>query len=262
MKYAFMSFSTPKQTLSQMISTAEELGYAGIEPRIQSKHAHGVELEATEEQKKEIRDKIASSNVDICCLATSLKYCQQEDDTTVIKNSKELIQFASEVNIPRLRVFGGEIPDGVSRETAITRIIDTLSKLASFAEDHNVDLCLETHDDWTNPVFLTQVMEGINHSSIGLTWDILHPILKGFNMTEVGEALKPWIKHVHIHDHLGAQKGWTSIGNGIVDHKAALECLNNMSFDGYLSGEWIGWNEPEEHLGPEIATMKKLETTL
>ena len=43
MKYAFMSFSCPELTLSEMLALAARVGYDGIEPRLAAGHRHGIE---------------------------------------------------------------------------------------------------------------------------------------------------------------------------------------------------------------------------
>ena len=44
MKYAFMTFSCPELDLDGVLDLAGRMGYDGIEPRLDSKHAHGVEV--------------------------------------------------------------------------------------------------------------------------------------------------------------------------------------------------------------------------
>jgi sugar phosphate isomerase/epimerase len=46
------------------------------------------------------------------------------------------------------------------------------------------------------------------------------------------------------------------VGEGDIDHKTAVELLERMGYDGYMSGEWINWQPYEEHLPRELATMK------
>jgi len=119
-------------------------------------------------------------------------------------------------------------------------------------------LCIETHDDWVNPEFLVPVLKEINSPALKVTWDIMHPILRGLTMEEAFEAYQPWIAHVHVHDKAPGEP-WSPIGTGNIDHKTALACLKKMNYNGYISGEWINWTPYEEHLPREIKLMKELE---
>ena len=81
---------------------------------------------------------------------------------------------------------------------------------------------------------------------------------------EAVRVLAPWIKHVHFHDG-GTKNGQFAmqpIGEGEIDHQRAVELLKSISYDGYLSGEWSGWEPYETHLPRELATMKHYEHEL
>ena len=55
MKYAFMTFSCPDLTLPEVIELARKTGYDGIEPRIVSDHAHGIEVDIDDAARADIR---------------------------------------------------------------------------------------------------------------------------------------------------------------------------------------------------------------
>ena len=46
------------------------------------------------------------------------------------------------------------------------------------------------------------------------------------------------------------------IGTGDIDHRRTIELLKTIDFDGYMSGEWIGWEPYEVHLPREIAALR------
>jgi sugar phosphate isomerase/epimerase len=48
-------------------------------------------------------------------------------------------------------------------------------------------------------------------------------------------------------------------GEGIVDHKRAVELLQENGYTDFLSGEWINWSSYDEHLPRELAIMKSYE---
>lgn len=55
MNYAFMSFSCPEADLKTALKTAEDLGYSGFEPRVDSGHRHGIELTMDANARREVR---------------------------------------------------------------------------------------------------------------------------------------------------------------------------------------------------------------
>ena len=264
MKYAFMSFSCPELTLQQLLELAEKLGYDAVEPRLQSGHGHGIEFDCSPEERAGIRRTFEASPIDLCCIAVSCCYADPPTCEQNIKDTHLAIDLAGDLACERLRVFGGHNSLTLSREDAIAQCAQALSSVAEHAAERGVTLCLETHDDWRDPAHVAAMMQQINHPNIAVNWDIMHPILaEAGTMQEAFETLKPWIHHVHVHDGTNdGPNGLTlrPIGEGIIDHAAALRCLKEMAYDEYLSGEWIDWEPYDIHLPRELATLKQLES--
>jgi sugar phosphate isomerase/epimerase len=264
MKFAFMSFSCPQLDLDEMLALARRLGYDGIEPRAVSGHAHGVELEATADQRREINRKALDSGIAICCVATSCQYADPQQTKEQVEDTLRYIDLAGDVGAPVIRVFGGRIPEKIGREQAIVLLDATLGVVAQHAAQRGITVCVETHDDWCDPDHLAMVLQRLKHPSIAVNWDIMHPVRAGKSIDQAFETLRPLIQHVHFHDGTFASGKiqLTPIGQGIVDHRRALERLMEMGYEGYLSGEWINWEPYQQHLPRELATMKGYEEEL
>ena len=262
MKYAFMSFSCPELTLAELLALASKLGYDGIEPRLAAGHKHGIETTIGAEERRAIRAQVAAGDIALACLATSCKYA---DPATVAENVAETlrcIDLAGDLGCPRLRVFGGQLPAGVSREQGIELLAGALGQVAAQAQARGVTVCIETHDDWSHPAHLAEVMRRVNHPAIAINWDIMHPIRQGqISMDEAFAIVRPWIRHVHFHDGSASldKLELLPIGTGDIDHGRAVQLLQEMAYPGYLSGEWIAWEPFETHLPRELAAMKAFE---
>ena len=265
MNYAFMSFSCPQATFTEMLALAAQYGYAGVEPRAGGNHNHSVELEASARQRARFREQAAEAGIAICCLAAGARFADPASRDAQVAESLQYIDLAADIGAPALRVFGGQIPAGIRRESAIDGVADALTRLAGRADARGVAVCLETHDDWCNPQDVAAVMERVDHPSIGVNWDVAHPLHKeGWSLADSWRTLRPWIRHVHMHDiFLAAERlAYTAFGTGDVDHREALALLRGGGYDGYLSGEWINWEPPEVHLPREIATLRGYENAL
>jgi len=262
MKYAFMTFSTPELTLAENLELAKQLGYAGIEPRVVCNHKHGIELDLTPGDRAMVRRKAEDSGIALCCIATSCKYAVPETSRDMADETRRYIDLAADVGAPCIRVFGGALPDNVTREKAVELLVRALTSVADHAAGRGVTVCLETHDDWCNPEHVAEVMRRVDHAAIGVNWDIMHPVNRaGVNMDEAFEALKPWIHHLHVHDgkRVGEAIELVPIGEGFIDHARAIELLKTVDYDGYISGEWINWEPHEQHLPRELALIKALD---
>ena len=264
MKYSFMSFSCPELSLQDMLNTAEKYGYDGVEPRIDSGHAHGIERATDAQTRASLKSEAQKSKVALCCLATSCKYADPTNVEEQVAITLESIDLAADLGVPAIRVFGGKIPEVVDREKATALLTDAMKTVANRAQERNVTVCMETHDDWCDPNHLAEVMRRVAHPSIAINWDIMHPVrTAGFSIEDSFKILKPWIRHVHFHD--GTQRDsklqLTPIGEGDIDHKAAVKLRTEMQYDGFLSGEWIRWQPYDIHLPREIQAVKSCETT-
>jgi sugar phosphate isomerase/epimerase len=262
MRFAFMSFSTPEMNLQQMLSLAEELGYDGIEPRLDADHKHGVEVECSAEERESIRERVAESEVSLACLATSCRFADPQERDRMLEDAHERIDLAGDVGAPCIRVFGGRYPESLSREETIDGLAEALGALADHADGRGVTVALETHDAWCDPAHVAEVLRRVDHPAVGANWDIMHPVRTGLaTIEESFEALAPWIRHLHVHDGLFGEAGMelVPIGEGQVDHGRALALLGGTGFDGFVSGEWINWEPAEVHLPRELAALRGLE---
>ncbi len=253
-----MSFSTPELNFEQTLEIAKQYGFQGIEPRMSSGHKHGIELEASKQDIKDFRLKSEASGIAICCLATSCMFSDPETAAGNVETAKRTVELANETGAPVIRVFGGGIPDGCPREKSFELIVESLGKLADIGQS-NVTVCMETHDSWCDAKMVADIMKAVDKPSIAVNWDIMHPALRaGYSMQDAYDALKQWIKHVHVHDGriTGGKLTLLPVGEGDVDHKNALALLKESGYAGYISGEWINWEPYDVHLPRELKTMK------
>lgn len=260
MKYSFMSFSTPELSLGDMMAVAERYGYDGIEPRTDCGHAHGVEVGATPAQREEIGQRVSDSGVELACVATSLTYADPDKTDEMVRGTHERIDLAGDVGAPAIRVFGGSIPEGISREAAMDLLVESLGAVAEHASDRGVTVCMETHDAWCDPLHVAAVLQRVDHPAVAANWDVMHPVRMGYATVEASfEALRPWIRHLHVHDGLGKDVKLVPIGEGEIDHRPVVRRLLSVDYQGFLSGEWIGWEPFEIHLPRELATLRGYE---
>jgi len=261
MKYAFMSFSCPDAGFAEMLAMARQYGYDGVEPRIGSGHRHGVELDADAAARSRQRRQADDSGIAVGCIATSCRFADPATASESVRQMGRAIDLAGDLGAPAVRVFGGAVGETLRREEAVDLVAESLLAEADHAAARGVTVCMETHDQWTDPTDVAAVMQKADHPAIAVNWDIMHPVrFSDRPMDKAFEVLRPWIRHVHFHDARKAD-GWKlcPVDCGDIDHAAAVRLLASMPYDGYLSGEWIQWEPPEVHLPRELAAMKRLE---
>ncbi len=264
MKYAFMSFSCTEADLDQMLDLAQRYGYDGIEPRTGGMHKHGVEPELNADERKRVLDTANDRGVAIACIAVGSRFADPTTAAAHLAEAEAGIRLAHDLDCGIVRVFGGKMPDD-NREAAIERMAGALTQLAPIAADNGVTVCLETHDDWCDPAHVVAVMKAVDHPSIGVNWDVMHPVRNHLaTMEESYRLLAPWIRHVHIHDGMAdpVNLAFRAFGQGEYDLETVFRSLATSGYQGYLSGEWINWEPAEVHLPREIRDMRAFEKTL
>jgi sugar phosphate isomerase/epimerase len=262
---AFMSFSCPELDFDGFLQLARWYGYQGVEPRIEAGHAHGVEMDLAPDLRRAYRAKAEEKCVALCCVATSRRYADPAQAQSQIDDTLRCIDLAADLGAPCIRVFGGALPQGLGRETAIEGVAACLSAVADHAAARGVTVCMETHDDWCNPNHVAAVMRRVDHPAIAVNWDVMHPVrTAGWDIEDAFRTLAPWIRHMHVHDGLAAagSSELRPMGEGEIDHKRALALALESGYGGYLSGEWINWQPWEIHLPRELSVLRRYEWEL
>lgn len=265
MKYAFMTYSCPDLDLDAVLETAVRYRYDAVEPRLSSGHGHGLEFDTDAAGRREAKQKAERAGVEIGCIATSCRFSDPATVESAVEDAHQALDLAADVGASRIRVFGGVIAEGLSREGAVAQVIESMHRVKDHAAERKVAICFETHDDWCEPTDLVRVMEAVSHPSVRINWDLMHPVFTaGRTMDEAFDILRPWIAHVHVHDCVrqDGERVMVPIGEGMIDHRRAFELLQSVRYAGLISGEWIRWKPPEEHLGQELATLREYETGL
>ena len=261
MRFSFMSFSCPEANFAEFIAIARRYGYDGVEPRIDAGHKHGIEIGAPDAVLAAAKQTAADNGIAIGCVATSCMYADPAKTAENVARTKGAIELAAALGCPAIRVFGGQIPKGLTREDSLKAVVAALDQVKGLAESKNVTICVETHDSWCDPKDVMNVIESVGSPYVAANWDVMHPVnAAGYDMEDAFNVLNGHIRHVHVHDGTrqnGSMK-LAPIGEGVVDHRTALRLLKGSGYGGYVSGEWIDWEPYDIHLPREIATLRSL----
>ncbi len=264
MDLCFMTFSCPDYELDKILATAIRYGYDGIEPRAQAEHKHGVEVSTTKKIRARIQAQFADAGIKMSCIATSCRYNlpEQRDRQQMIEVTRQHIELAGDCGAPTVRVFGGPTPEGVDFADSKKYVAECLATVADWAQDHDVYVCLETHDAFWRGADAGYVVAQVNHPNICINWDMMHCIRAGETVTEAFEHVRGHIKHTHIHDGVWPEDDPDQIelvlmGEGMIAHDEAIRLLASIDYQGALSGEWISGLALEEVLPHDAAKLRE-----
>ncbi len=252
MKFGFSTLGCPGWSWSEIITTASDLGYDGVELR-------GIGNEMYLPQVKDfalenipaLRAKMQELNLEIPCLTTSAFLFDPEKKESARKEVMDYLNLASVLETPYIRVLGDANPEPGPVDEALVE--DNLLFLLPLAAEKNVTLLLETNGIYASSRKIKELLEKINHPNLGVLWDIHHPYrFHNEPVAETYKALKPWIRHVHIKDSVVSEGKvqYRVVGSGDIPVAEAVALLSADSYSGYLVLEWVKrWNIDLEEPG-------------
>jgi sugar phosphate isomerase/epimerase len=258
-KLAFSTLGCPNWSLAQIITTAKNNGYKGLEFR-----GIGAEInllkcpELAQAQLPHTLQLIHGAGLQVIDLGASAKMHLppgSERDLNLAE-ARDYIDLAQKLQCPYVRVFPDSLPKNTAINTSLNYIIMGLKELGHYAQQRNVTVLLESHGEVVTIAYLKAIMQAVKHPNVGLIWDIYNMYTATQEpVNEVHKALKKYIKHVHVKDGIISTNGnhnYTLLGQGNTPLRAAVAALKKSNYKGYYSFEWEKrWypNLPE----PEVA---------
>ena len=259
MKLGFMSSVCPKMSLSELIDIGGKYGYEGIEFRPEWKHGHGIEVDATADQRKEAKKILDDSALEGMCVAPGCKFCSPE--AKVRDEQYELlmryIELAADVGIPYIRVFGDPIPKfgGGARTTTLQIESEYLVRAAAEAEKAGVVLALETHSNLRALDVGDILYRAAYPPALRINWHLAHCLNHGEDVDEAYRHVKGLVVHAHY-----SLPDETEGEYGAVKRQAQL--LEAEGFDGYFSLEIINPDDSEATLATQAKRWKKMRESM
>lgn len=185
----------------------------------------------------------------------------------------EAARFGADV----VRVFAGDVSAEVTYDQAYNWIIEGLARASELASQMNVKLALENHGklagrgDQVSKI-IQHVRQVVGSDSLGANPDTGNFMLVNEPSHEAIRIVAPLAYMVHFKDFKEApsnHEGFayealdgrkyvgTAVGEGEVDLKACITGLNDAGFDGWLSVEYEGEEDPMTAVPRSIDNARK-----
>ncbi|HUU19534.1 MAG TPA: TIM barrel protein [Sedimentisphaerales bacterium] len=151
-----------------LITNCRKAQVFGVELRTSQSYAHGVELELSAQQRREVKKLFEDSPVILVGLATSERYDSPEAEElkAAIENTKSYIKLSRDTGSSGVRVFPNSFHDGVAREKTIEQIGSALNILGAFAADYGQQVRLEAHGNAGDLPTIRAIMDRVVQPSV------------------------------------------------------------------------------------------------
>jgi sugar phosphate isomerase/epimerase len=206
------------------------------------------------------RDTVAGFGLSLTCLGSHRELLTDpaaEDDLRLA------LEFCQGARVPVVATGEGRLPAGMSVEAALALLQPKLERLAQVAEKVQVHLALEPHGSLSlSPGGLSRLLALAPSPWLGVNFDTANPrrgdyvgtTRQGFEWkldeSKKGDelaVLRPVadrVVHVHWKDVVG--RNAVTLGAGEVRLEEELQILVAAGYDGALSYETEGWEEPDD----------------
>lgn len=253
MKLAFTTLGCPAWDLVTIVSNAVAYGFDGVDFRGYLGELDIFKLPEFSTDLHHTAARFTEAGLEVPCFSSSVRaFCTTEEELkSATQEIKSYSQICRAFGAPFIRIFGGSIGN-TSRTEAIDIMADNLTHLLAIAQEYDVQLLIETHDDWMDSRHLKAVIEQVNMPSLGVLWDTHHPYRMEREAPETTwDHLGPWICNTHWKDsYVTDDSGGYQlclIGDGDLPLPDIHHVLQSHGYTGYLTLEW------EKIWHPEIA---------
>lgn len=229
MKLCLLTYNLARRwNLTKLIEVARADGFAGLEFRAEAGHEHGVELERTAAERRQIRDQIEDAYLEAVGIGTSARFESPDaaQRQVVIDQTKRYVELAADVGARRIRVFGNNIPAGVRRDDCVKYVGESLRTLGEFAEPFGVDVLLEMHGQFNYWGFARTAVELADHPRVALVYNCDQRDVVGGSVAATYSQVRQWIRHVHMHQFTGG-----------FPYPELFALLRADGYEGYLASE-------------------------
>jgi fatty-acyl-CoA synthase len=242
MKISFSTLGCPEWSWEDIVATAKDFDYDGIEVRGIEKEIYVPkakpflpgELDSTKKHLNEL-------GLAIPCITSSCYLHIGEKHVHYIQEAKEYIDLAAKLNAPYIRVLGDANPQP-SENVNVKSVIAALKEIGEYAVPKNVTVLIETNGIFANSTRLKELMLAVNHEGVGVLWDIHHPYrFMNEPVKQTYNTLKEYIKHIHIKDSIVSEGKikYKMMGQGDIPIKECLTLLKQDDYQGFISLEWV-----------------------
>jgi sugar phosphate isomerase/epimerase len=241
-KIAFSTLGCPRWSWNEIVATAKDLGYDGIEVRGVGSEIYAPKIKVFSNREIEnTKARLKRLGLEIPCLTSSSFLFEKDRVKENVKEGKEYIDLAQKLEVPYVRVLGDRGP-GPEEEIDFHFVKENISELVSYSSGKGVKVLIETNGVFADPAKMLRLLEAVGSDDLGVLWDVHHPYrFMGISIAETYKALKEHICHVHIKDSIEKDGKiiYKMLGYGDVPVIEALNLLKEGGYKGHLSLEWV-----------------------
>jgi fatty-acyl-CoA synthase len=248
-KFTLNTLGAPNWDLEETARRAREYGFAGVDLRLLDGEV--ITLESVRANRVRIKALFPSGELPVAVLATSVRLATNDYTARqeTLDEAHQWIDLAQEFGTPTIRFFAARRPPELELEPSIQAVGEMLTLLAEHAEQANIKIGVETHDEFASAIVTGRAVNLAKSPAVGAIWDMWHTNRVGESPQQALAALQGRVINVHLKDARRTSDGWQLLllGEGDIPVKDGLRLLKQQGYHDFVSVEW------EKKWHPEIA---------
>lgn len=276
MKVSLFSGMFKAFPLETAIESAAAIGYAGIEIMVGFGADH-LDVKCSQQRAAEIGRIAADHNLAICQIYTTLGgnvLGGQKQRDQGLDDVARFLEIGDAMSCKMLKVTAGRLKNSAFQAEEARTVADWIGRACDRAAKHDARIAAEIHfGQYCETVDMAMRMIGlVDRPNFGVIHDAGNLHISGDSYGEDSmRRLGQRIFHVHIkdmvraapddpaaHDYPAGRFKRALLGEGNVDHLSLFRGLKRMGYNGYLSCEATGGDDPVAVAKHEYAEVQKL----
>lgn len=242
MKLSFSTIGCPEWDFGDILATAKDLGYDGIEIRGVGRDIYAPDVPQFSNAHIDATcDKLEGMGLAIPCVNSDTPLHRAPYLDRAVQEITGYMELASRIGCPYIRVLGDDPQPWPGAPVEEEQILRALDVLAPKAQQHGVTLLLETNGHFVHTDRLAALLTRYDHPSLAVLWDIHHPYRYGAETPEETWAnIGKWVRHTHFKDSVLTSKvNYRMMGHGDLPIEETMGVLKDNGYDGFYSLEWV-----------------------
>lgn len=237
MKLTLSTLACPNWTLEQIVTAVSQAGIGGIDFRGLGDEIDITKLPEFNQRLPATLELLARHGLQMPCLNTSITLLTPATERwqMMLEEAQRTARLAEKTRTRFMRVFGGSVPRDMSQQQALMLARRHLRQLIKIAATFGCMPIIETHDDWSGSAGMLELLREFDPAEVGVLWDIEHPFRRGEKPSETFQALKRFLRHVHVKDSLRVNNKNSPrlLGEGDLPVRQCVSELIAAGYDGW-----------------------------
>ena len=235
--------------------------------------------EQVADKRKAAREALRETGLPVPIFSVANNFAKHDPDERAIELKKiafgvdEALEYGARV----VRVFAGDVSDSVAFDDARAYIVKGLAEASRYAHERGIQLALENHGTLVGRSdqvcrMIEDVRDQAGNDALGANPDTGNFLIVDQPSDQAIREIAPFAMMVHFKDFADAPDDWagfayktvsgkplvgTAVGEGAVNLAACISALRTDGFDGWLSVEYEGEEDPMTAVPRSISNAKR-----